>query len=126
MKHLEVNSTKNTPEIITQSGSSQGEIVVNVSGNSFPENAQKFYLVLIDWIKTNQTEISSIRFICDFNYLASSSLICFLDVLRTSDRLLGTDKCSVDWKYEDDDDDMMKVGQNYGKVLNIKINFLPY
>lgn len=123
MEDLTIHSTKNTPEIKAEV--KNGEATVMVSGNSFPENAQKFYNGLIAWLKGCEN-LNSIKFTCDFNYLASSSLICFLDVLRTADKLIGTDQCEIDWKFESDDDDMMKVGQNYSKVLAVKINLLPY
>lgn len=124
MSTLDINKTKNTPAV---SANINGDTaVVTVVGNSFPENAKKFYADLIDWLNSNASILKSAEFNCDFNYMASSSLICFLDVLRTADKVVGKENCTVNWKYEEDDDDILKIGQNFSKILNVKINLIAY
>ncbi len=124
MSTLNINKTKNTPAVNTRLEGNKG--FVNIVGNSFPENAKRFYADLIDWLKTNEGDLHTIEFNCDFHYMASSSLICFLDVLRTASHLVGQENCLLNWKYEDDDDDILKIGQNFNKILSIKINLLAY
>lgn len=124
MNTLNVNKTKNTPAI---NGKVEGnKAAVSIVGNSFPENAKKFYGELIDWIKANGSDVSAIEFNSDFHYMASSSLICFLDVLRTAGQVVGEENCTLNWKYEEDDDDILKIGQNFSKILSIEINLISY
>lgn len=124
MSTLNLNKTKNTPAVHASLNDEQA--VVNIVGNSFPENAKKFYAELILWLKENESKFATIEFHCDFHYMASSSLICFLDVLRTTCRMVGDDNCVVNWKYEEDDDDILKIGQNFSKILNIELNLIAY
>lgn len=124
MSSLELNKTKNTPEVKAEISEGNGMIII--SGNSFPENAQKFYTNLIDWLNSNKPNINQLEVICDYNYMASSSLICFLDVLRTAIKNFGDDNCKVLWKYEEDDDDVLKIGKDFDKILACKIEFEAY
>lgn len=124
MSTLNLNKAKNTPAV--NASLNKDQAVVNIVGNSFPENAKKFYTELIQWLKENESTFSTVEFNCDFHYMASSSLICFLDVLRTACRMVGDDNCVVNWKYEEDDDDILKIGQNFSKILNIELNLIAY
>ncbi|MCB9189750.1 MAG: DUF1987 family protein [Flavobacteriales bacterium] len=124
MSTLNINKTKNTPAVHAEIEG--GQVLISVVGNTFPENAKQFYAQLIDWLKENANEIDSVDFDADFHYMASSSLICFLDVLRTAIQLVGVDKCSLKWKYEEDDDDILKIGQNFSKILSINIDLIAY
>jgi hypothetical protein len=121
---LNINKTKNTPAVEAKIEGEQG--MVSIVGNSFPENAKRFYADVIDWLKENDSQLSSVEFNCDFHYMASSSLICFLDVLRTASQQSGEENCKLNWKYEEDDDDIMKIGQNFSKILTIEINLIAY
>lgn len=124
MSILKIDKTKNTPAI--QASVVSDGVVISVVGNSFPENARQFYSSLIDWLKANQSQYSKVQFETDFHYMASSSLICFLDVLRTAIQIVGESNCSLVWKYEEDDDDILKIGQNFGKILSIQIDLIAY
>lgn len=124
MSILNIDKSKNTPSVVAKIEGRKA--VVDIVGNSFPENAKRFYADLIDWLKLNQSNFSEVEFNSDFNYMASSSLICFLDVLRTAVQLTGDDKCVINWKYEEDDDDILKIGQNFSKILTVDINLIPY
>lgn len=124
MSILDLNKTKNTPAVNAKINGDTA--VISVVGNSFPENAKKFYADLITWLNENESVLKSAEFNCDFHYMASSSLICFLDVLRTADKVVGKENCKVNWKYEEDDDDILKIGQNFGKILNVEINLIAY
>ncbi|WP_258540864.1 DUF1987 domain-containing protein [Parvicella tangerina] len=121
---MERNKTKNTPEIKASLTGNKG--VIEIVGNSFPENAKSFYADLVDWLKSNEETLKEVEFNSDFHYMASSSLICFLDVLRTAIQIAGDENCTLNWKYEEDDDDILKVGQNFSKILSLKINLIPY
>ncbi len=124
MKELNINSTKNAPEVI---GSfSSGKVTLNISGNSFPENAPKFYSLLTDWVESVSKDNSSIELNCDINYMASSSLICFLGLLKKCESVFGKDNTVLNWNFESDDDDALKTGEDFSKIVSITINLLPY
>lgn len=124
MSVFNLNKTKNTPTVNAKIEG--GNCLVSIVGNSFPENANRFYGDLIDWLKSNETSLKTVEFTCDFNYMASSSLICFLDVLRMASQAVGNSNCTVNWKYEEDDEDILKIGQNFSKILSVEINLIGY
>lgn len=123
MEELKINSTKNAPEVIGTF--SNGKVNLSISGNSFPENAPKFYSLIIDWIESVSNN-SLIEINCDINYMASSSLICFLGLLKKCESNFGTDNTVLNWNYESDDDDALKTGEDFCKIVTITINLLPY
>jgi hypothetical protein len=122
MSDLLINSTKNSPKV-------EGYIALrklNISGNSFPENAQMFYGGIAKWVEQLPIEVTHLEINCDINYLASSSLISFLDLLKKCESKLGAENCVLNWNFESDDDDAEKTGEDFSKIVGIEINLLPY
>lgn len=122
MKDLLINSTKNSPEV----KGSISNATLNISGNSFPENAQKFYREIAGWVDTLSHESNKIEINCDINYMASSSLISFLDLLKKCESKFGAENCLLNWNFESDDDDAEKTGEDFSKIVSMTINLLPY
>lgn len=122
MGDLILNSTKNSPAV-------EGKIStqkLNITGNSFPENAQKFYSSISVWIVGLPASFDSIEINCDINYMASSSLISFLDLLKSCENKFGAANCVLNWNFESDDDDAEKTGDDFSKIVSMQINLLPY
>ena len=99
---------------------------LNITGNSFPENAQKFYLEISQWLGELSQKSDSIEINCDINYMASSSLISFLDLLKKCESKFGSENCILNWNFESDDDDAEKTGEDFSKIVSMTINLLPY
>jgi hypothetical protein len=119
---LNIKSTKNTPEIISDIANS----TISFSGNSFPENSKKFYDPINDWMKEYCSVNSEIIINCDFNYLSSSSLISVLNLFRKADSVIGSENCKLNWRYEEDDDDIQKIGLDFSKLIKMEIVLIPY
>jgi len=122
MKNLALNSTKNTPEVL-------GDVkngTLSLSGNSFPENSRSYYDAICNWLHEYYKSYSNITFICDFNYLSSSSLISVLNLLRKAENSLGKDNCKLIWKFEDDDDDIRKIGEDFSKIISFEVDLVSY
>lgn len=122
MTDLVINSTKNSPEVM----GSIADAKLNITGNSFPENAQKFYLQINQWIEVLSSKSGAIEINCDINYMASSSLISFLDLLKKCEARFGSGSCILNWNFESDDDDAEKTGEDFSKIVSMTINLLPY
>jgi hypothetical protein len=122
MTDLLINSTKNSPEVMGSVSDSR----LNITGNSFPENAQKFYLAIAGWVSELSQKSNSIVINCDINYMASSSLISFLDLLKKCESNFGPENCELNWNFESDDDDAEKTGEDFSKIVKMTINLLPY
>lgn len=116
---MKIESTKNTPEITWEP--SQG--IFTVVGKSFPENSKKFYTPIYDWID-QQSFPAQFRIKIHLDYVSSSSIIGLYQLIKKFDALLSKGiSIEIDWLYDEDDDDMFRVGEDYQKLTSIKINF---
>lgn len=119
--NLEIPETKTTPHV-WYNGS---ENSLNFSGRSFPENARKFYEPLYSWFDSH-TDMFEFPLVLHFEmiYISSSSLIAVLDLLKKADKLFQKgNKINVIWTYDEDDDEMKKIGDDYSRILKLPFTF---
>jgi hypothetical protein len=122
LKDLNISQTKNTPEVISDIANN----TISFVGNSFPENSKKFYDPLNDWMNEYCKTKEEIIINCDFNYLSSSSLISILNLFRKADQAIGSEHCLLNWRHEEDDDDIQKIGHDFCKIISMRIVMMPY
>lgn len=124
MEKIQIEATKVTPMVCFDP--KQG--VIEFKGISSPENSLGFYqhifITLDEFLSWENKEIvANLSFI----YFNTSSSKCLFDVLkklsmvRTSGREL-----TINWFYEEDDEDMREVGEDYSNVLNLDFNFIKF
>ena len=121
MENLIIESTKKTPEVnFTTDGK------IRLSGRSIPEDASKFYETLYEWIYyycQNPAETTIIDI--DLEYFNSGSSKSILHILRALVDISKKDhKITINWYYEEGDDDIMERGEYYESILEIKFNFI--
>lgn len=118
-----IKPTKTTPEI--QFDSTTGELYVK--GISFPENAKSFYTPAFQWLENYITN-TPIKTILTFDLYAlnTSSSKCIYTILRyLNDICKKGHNVFVKWCYEDFDEDMLELGQDYELLLSIPFEFIP-
>ena len=118
--NLLIEQKKNTPKI---SGDSASSILV-IEGSSFPENVRNFYSPVNDWLDSIVKNTSAVNIECKFYYMASSSVIAILKTLQYAERLFGNSNVSIKWRYEEDDDDIRKIGEDFSHLLGIEFEFI--
>lgn len=118
--NLLIEQGKNTPKV---SGDSTNRTLV-MEGSSFPENVRKFYNPINDWLDSIGNTKSTMNIDCKFYYLASSSIIALLKTLKYAEKLFGNAKISIKWRYEEDDDDIRKIGEDFSYLLGIEFEFI--
>ena len=120
MNNLLIESTKNTPEV---SFSVDGRL--KISGRSIPEDPTKFYDLLFEWIYFYCQEPSEITTLdVELEYFNSGSSKAMLHILRALVDIAKKEKrLSVNWHYEEGDDDIMERGEYYESILDFKFNF---
>jgi hypothetical protein len=121
MENLLITSTKRTPEV---SFSTDGRL--KISGRSIPEDPSQFYDKLFEWVyyycqePNNNTTID-----VSLEYFNSGSSKAILEILRA---LVDTAKkgkqISINWYYEEGDDDILERGEYYESILEMKFNFI--
>ena len=121
MENLLIESTKKTPEV---SFNMDGRI--RISGRSIPEDATKFYDSLYEWIYYYcQNPPDSTTVDVALEYFNSGSSKSILHILRALvDVSKKGHKLTINWYYEEGDDDIMERGEYYESILEIKFNFI--
>jgi len=121
MDNLLIESTKKTPEIAFNT---DGRF--RISGRSIPEDATKFYDDIFEWVHfylKNPAESTTVDI--ELEYFNSGSSKALLHILRTlTDIIKRGLKLTINWYYEEGDDDIMERGEYYESILEIKFNFI--
>ncbi len=122
MEKLFIKESLNNPRVTLDPTKKRYEI----SGKSFPENAKAFYQPVIDWLKdvpVSNTEKIRLSFMLD--YISSSSVISVKQVL-TKIKAKNTEGADIEvlWHYDPTDPDMKEIGEEYEKVVGIKLQFV--
>ena len=118
--NLIIQEGKNTPKVI--GNENIGELTIE--GNSYPENVIQFYSPIMSWVEEMSKSNDFIKVECQFYYIASSSVIAFLKLLQKIESLFYEKKIIFIWKYEEGDDDIRKIGQDYSTILETPINIV--
>lgn len=121
MENLLIVSTKRTPEV---SFTTDGRFML--SGRSIPEDPNKFYDQLFAWIYNyclNPSDTTTVDI--SLEYFNSGSSKAILEILRALVDVTVKDKqISINWYYEQGDDDILERGEYYESILEVKFNFI--
>jgi hypothetical protein len=128
MEKLIIEPTFNSPSVILDPGSNKFEF----SGESRPENVRKFYLPILEWLekfaeeqKGSSARLSNLLVQFDFEYFNSTSAKYILDIFKALNVLndIGI-QIQVKWLYEEDDEDMLEVGQEMSRMSKLEFEYV--
>jgi hypothetical protein len=111
MKTIVIDATPSTPAV---NFSSDGRLLIE--GRSLPEDVNKFYKPLIEWILGLNSEC--VKMDINLEYLNSASSKKLLELLKCLDANSRIKSLIVNWHYEEGDDDALETGQIFEEVLN--------
>ena len=100
--------------------------VLDIEGKSIPERTAEFYDPILAWIdeyvKSPQEETTlNIK----LEYCNSSSTRYLMDILDRFENLFKAGKkVAINWYYEEDDEDMLDLGESYSVPLSVPINLI--
>ena len=120
MDNLIIESTKSTPKVIgdTQIGN------LTLSGNLFPENSIIFFKPIYNWITDLSKQCNSFEVEFELNYISSSSVIQILKTMQLVEELNQDCKIKFIWKYEEDDEDIQKLGEEFNKLTKSPMDLI--
>lgn len=118
METLSIEGTPKTPTI--KFDSEQG--FLEIKGRSIPENSIEFYKPLVDWLDKYATKpkpATSVNIALE--YFNTSSSKCILDVFKKLESIhkSGGSQVTINWHYEEDDEDMLEAGEDYQAIINV-------
>lgn len=121
MENLLLASTKKTPEV---SFTADGRL--KLSGRSIPEDPSKFYDQLFEWtFHYCQDPAESTTLDVSLEYFNSGSSKALLHILRAlADLAKKGSQLSINWYYEEGDDDILERGEYYESILDLTFNFI--
>ena len=120
MRSLILAEGKNTPEVVFNAS----ENIFTIKGKSFPENAKKFYSGILDWLNEFNPN-NDLTFQISLYYISSSSIISVLEIIRILDKINANgNSVSINWYYDQDDEDIKKIGEDYQRISTTSINLI--
>jgi len=124
MEALDIRATNDTPKVLFDP---ENEIF-EISGRSLPEDVVSFYQPLIDWLdeyKDSPNEYTEFVFKYVYFNTATSKLI--QDILIKLEEIHETgNKVKVMWFYEEEDEDMFDLGEEFCENVNIPFEIIGY
>jgi uncharacterized Fe-S radical SAM superfamily protein PflX len=110
MKTIMIEATHSTPRV---NFCADGRLLIE--GRSLPEDVNKFYKPLIEWIVNLDTE--SVKLDINLEYFNSASAKKLLELLKSLDANNRIKSLIINWHYEEGDDDALETGQIFEDLL---------
>jgi hypothetical protein len=116
-----IEGTRKTPSV-----SLDPKGIIKIEGRSIPEDAELYFSDLVFWIGAyvnSGTESTLVDLA--FEYINSGTSKVVLQMLKAlKDLVITGHKLTVNWYYEEGDDDILERGEYYASILDLKINFI--
>ena len=116
MERIDIKGLKNSPRVVLDKDKNEFEI----SGISIPEDAMGFFEKLMLWADEYQKNPNAESIIkVQVEYMNTSSTKLLFMFLCKFEELVkkSVSKVSIDWYYEEDDEDMLKIGRDFEASL---------
>jgi len=127
MENIEINRNLATPYF----PSIKFEVstgVCEISGESYMEEAYKFYLPLINWIKKfAEEEKRKITLNIKLIYFNTSTSKCLLDIFEILKKYQEANGAiEVNWYYDKDDPDMVEEINDFENEAELSFNIIEF
>ena len=121
MEEILILATDKTPAI---SFKKNGEL--EIFGKSIPEDAEEFFAPALAWLEKyieNPAEKTLLSINLEYFNISSSKRILFI-LYKLNDLIAKKANVNVKWIYDDQDEDMFEVGQDYAFMVKIPFEFI--
>lgn len=122
MENLTLEGSAKTPTINFDATSGKLEL----RGRSIPENSVEFYKPLNEWIENyGASPAGETSVDVKLEYFNTSSSKCILDLFKKLEAISGSKtNVTVNWYFEEDDEDMEEAGQDYKAIIGLPFNII--
>jgi len=122
MENLVINNTINTPQV--NLNAKTGEL--SIKGSSTAENPLEYFNPIMAWLKdyyVSPVSVTTVNiFPVHFNTVSTKCLLLFLRKMKTISDM--GNKVVIKWHYEEDDEDMLDMGEEYANVVELPFEFI--
>ena len=118
---LFLKGTEEAPEVIFDKDKSE----FRISGKSYMEDATTHYAHVLGWLEEYRKDPNPktvFKFELEYVNTASSKIVH--DILDALDNLyLDDNDVLIEWKYYEEDEDMLELGQEYDEIYEVPFKF---
>ena len=122
MEKIAIEGSPKTPTINfdTEKG------LLEIKGRSIPENSIEFYKPLVDALEKYALKPQAATGVTiQLEYFNTSSSKCILDVFKKLEAIhKGGSQVTINWHYEEDDEDMLEAGEDYQAIINVPFKMI--
>jgi len=119
--YLRIEASSSTPKILLSER--EGKFIF--CGRSFPQNAEKFYKPVIDWLdKYAENPAPFTIFIFKLKYVNTPSQQQLIKILSIIEKIAQSSAVIVKWYYEKDNEDALLFGVEFSQLFNIQFDLI--
>jgi hypothetical protein len=102
--------------------------VFEISGRSLPEDVISFYQPVIDWLEEYKEDpLDFTEFVFKYIYFNTATSKLVQDILIKLEEVHEAgNKVQVVWFYEQDDEDMLDLGEEFSENVDIPFEIIGY
>lgn len=118
MDSLTIHPTSRTPFILLDAQKG----LIEIRGNSIPENSISFYSRVIDWIKSlENSPKKSVNLVIQLDYFNTSTARSLVEIFNKLSQLhaAGKSEVMVYWEYKSYDEDNLEAGEDFKSVAKV-------
>ncbi len=103
--------------------------VFEMKGKSIPENSVIFYKPMMEWLDSYvQSPASATVLNIQLDYFNTSSSKCIVDLFKKLELISknGKGQVTINWMYNEEDEDMQEAGEDYQSIIKIPFNLVSF
>jgi len=121
LENIHIEGTRRTPTVLLDRDG-----IIKIEGRSIPEDASLFFVDIMEWIE-KYLSFPKEKTVVDINleYLNSGTSKYVLQILKRLKALTENHShdLTINWYYEEGDDDILERGEYYASILELNINY---
>lgn len=122
MKPYLKQATADTPSVIFDAEKN----IFELSQMSLPEDAVDFYAPILTWLEAYMVQPNpQTVFNMKLEYFNTASSKQLIQILLLLQELNKKSEVKVVWYYNELDDDMLALGQEYSQIINVPFEIVP-
>lgn len=124
MKPLQLPATKSTPLVLFDSESN----LLRFLGQSYPENAFKFYEPIFGWVDECLEQLGDQPFSIEMQlpYINTSSTKCIMMMLEKFDEAYSEGKkVTLNWYYDPENENELECAEEFKEDLGLPFHIIP-
>jgi len=127
MENLSIEPTKSSPAIVLDCEKHE----LSIKGESYPENAVKFYEPVLGWLEKYFKDIKSqnVTVNIELSYFNSISSKILMDIFDWMEESVagGANNITVNWRYNEENEMALEYGEEFQEdMTGVKFNLVSF